>query len=429
MLLTGFGAALALVALFTDTDYRWAALAAGAIQIAVGYGWIVRLTYLRDPQRGALCAVPPLTLIYLVQHKYAKLRPLRFIATGAVIVALAALTPILAPHTQSLFHKTEAEPAAQPDPTTQSKLVQLRYYSERKAYDQLMTRLDVLAKTDPLLSEDAKDRAELATELRALCQHIDTGVKVRAMSAYARWDPDGARAVCLAAVRSPSSEEPQAGAGTAAALAGLRLRPRGPVADRAPRDRGDEPGEGGAGRDRRRAGRRGRVGAVEPHGRSRSGDEVDGAVGVGEGGRCEYGGRSSHLRKGFQRPAGARPRVRRRERDRGPPSHFRPSPVTRTATVTAAADRGETSSCRSPPALYYEGVKANRPARARVVEESAGWGDSSAGRALRSQRRGREFDSPSLHFRNAYNFRHLSRSPDRAKVSGFRPLYAEFRTL
>ncbi|QJW94751.1 hypothetical protein [Frigoriglobus tundricola] len=61
--------------------------------------------------------------------------------------------------------------------------------------------------TDPLLSEDAKDRAELAAELKSLCQHVDVGVKVRAMAAYARWDPDGARGVCLAAVRSASPEE------------------------------------------------------------------------------------------------------------------------------------------------------------------------------------------------------------------------------
>ncbi|QJW94752.1 hypothetical protein FTUN_2275 [Frigoriglobus tundricola] len=37
--------------------------------------------------------VPPLTLLYLAQYKYAKLRPLRFVATGAVLAALAAVAP------------------------------------------------------------------------------------------------------------------------------------------------------------------------------------------------------------------------------------------------------------------------------------------------------------------------------------------------
>jgi hypothetical protein len=207
MLLTGVGVALVLLALISDAKYRWAVLVVGFIQIAAGYGWIVWLTHRRDPHRGLLCAIPPLTVHYLTQYKYARLRPLRFSATGAGLVLLAALVPALAPHTQALFRRAHGDASTPPDPTTMSKLEQLRYYHDQRSYEPLCKTLDVLAKTDPLLSEDARDRAELAAELRVLCQHNDIGVKVRAMSAYARWDPAGARTVCLAAVRSPSSEE------------------------------------------------------------------------------------------------------------------------------------------------------------------------------------------------------------------------------
>ncbi|WP_171470681.1 hypothetical protein [Frigoriglobus tundricola] len=55
MLLTGMGVTLLLLAVFSDPGYRWAALAAGAVQIVCGYAWIVRLTHMRDPQRGLLC--------------------------------------------------------------------------------------------------------------------------------------------------------------------------------------------------------------------------------------------------------------------------------------------------------------------------------------------------------------------------------------
>jgi hypothetical protein len=206
LLLTGIGVVLVLLALFSDLGYRWAALAVGVLQSCVGYLWIVRLTYLRDRSRGMLCAVPPLTLVYLLQFKYAKLRPLRFLATGAVVAALAAAAPLLAPYMHPLFRKGEAEAAEAPDPATRSKLEQLRRYREQRSYDPLCKQLDLLAKTDPLLSQDKEDRVELASELKGLCEHTDTGVKVAAMSAYARWDPDGARAVCLAAVRSQSSE-------------------------------------------------------------------------------------------------------------------------------------------------------------------------------------------------------------------------------
>jgi hypothetical protein len=151
--------------------------------------------------------IPPLTFYYLAQYKYAKFRPARFVATGLTLVALALVSPSLFNSTRGLMGNAEAPAVAPADPATQSKLVQLRYFRERQAYDSLVRLLDVLSKTDPLLSEDAKDRAELTAELKSLCQHIDIEVRRRAMRAYTRWDLDGARAVCLAAVRSSAPEE------------------------------------------------------------------------------------------------------------------------------------------------------------------------------------------------------------------------------
>jgi hypothetical protein len=207
MMLTGLGAVFLLLAVFKNPDYRWMLLAVGVIELLYAHVWIVCLTYPRDPRRALLCAVPGVALYFLCQYKYAKYRPLRFAVTGAVIVVLADLAPGLHASVRSLVHGTDPGPVVPSDPATMSKLEQLRYYRERQAYDPLMNLLDVLAKTDPLLSQDAKDRAELSAELRALCEHVDIGVKRRAMGAYARWDPKGAREVCLRAVGSASAEE------------------------------------------------------------------------------------------------------------------------------------------------------------------------------------------------------------------------------
>jgi hypothetical protein len=204
MLLTAVGVVLVVMALFTDAGYRWPLLAVGLAQVALGYVWIVRLTRFRDPARGVLCAIPPLTIFYLAQYKYAKFRPVRFVLTGAALVAVAGAVPALAPHTRKLVGRSDGTPP--PNPASQSKLAQLRAAREQRSYESLARQLDVLAKTDPLLSADKNDRAELSAELRGLCDHPDTAVKVRAIAAYATWDPAGAKAVCLAAVRSPSAD-------------------------------------------------------------------------------------------------------------------------------------------------------------------------------------------------------------------------------
>jgi hypothetical protein len=206
------GAALMLLFLTAAVDPRCLAgvLFIGVAQQAAGYLWIVSLTGARDPLRGLLCAVPPATFFYLLRYKYAKWRPLRFYATGALLTVPAVLAlrdPTLALHARDLVRGDGTPAVAPPDPAAMSKLEQLRHYRERKDYDALAGVLDLLAKTDPLLPEDAKDRAALSAELKSLCHESLSGVKVRAMVAYARWNPEGARAVCLAAVRSPSSDE------------------------------------------------------------------------------------------------------------------------------------------------------------------------------------------------------------------------------
>lgn len=210
MLLTGLGVAFLLVSLFAGLDYRWAGLAVGALQIVLGYAWIVRLTHLRDPKRGLLCAIPVVAPYYLIQSKYAKLRPLRFVLTGAALAGLAAAAPALATLTRPLVQKGEPKTPV-PDISTQPKLAQVRAYRERREYDNLVKVLEVLVKTDPIRSADAQDRAALADELEALCKHEDRLVRLEAMAAFVRWEPDPnaakSRRVCLEAIRSTSEDE------------------------------------------------------------------------------------------------------------------------------------------------------------------------------------------------------------------------------
>ncbi len=210
MLLTGVGVAFLLVALVTDLDYRWAAVAVGVAQVAIGYAWIVWLTHRRDPRRGLACAIPPATFFYLARRKYAKFRPLRFVLTGAALAGLGAAAPPLADLARPLLAKPVA-PTPPPDPAAESKLARLRLYREQRSYDSLLQLLALLVKTDALKSVDAPDRAELAAELESLCAHPLTEVRIAAMPAFQLWDPspdaDRARKVCLDAIKSPTQEE------------------------------------------------------------------------------------------------------------------------------------------------------------------------------------------------------------------------------
>jgi len=219
MLATGVALALLLATLVTHADHAETVAVIGAAEVVVGYLWIVRLAALRDWRRGVACAAPPLTFWYLGQWKYAKLRPLRFVATGGLLLLLAAGAAYALPHTRAWagVPDTSGPRVIPPDIAAQSKLDQLRYFREQRSYEALVVLLRTLARTDPGYSDEAKNRIEIAAELKGLCDHRDADVKVEAMAAYANWGQDDARRVCLEATRSTNQEE---------RLMALRLLPR-----------------------------------------------------------------------------------------------------------------------------------------------------------------------------------------------------------
>lgn len=212
LIATGIGAILLLLSLVTSSDYLRAAGYVGAAEVVAGYVWIVWLAFRREPSRGLLCAIPPVTAWYLVQRKYGKLRPLRFVATGLVLVALAAAGGLAQSRTRGWAGVHDpGPPAATPaDVERMAKLDQIREYRRQRSIDPLVKVLEVLAKTDPTFSEDAKYRAELTAELRSLCSDQHSDVRVAALAAYARWGGDEARGVCLRFVGSESQDERRA---------------------------------------------------------------------------------------------------------------------------------------------------------------------------------------------------------------------------
>jgi hypothetical protein len=175
------------------------------------------MAFSREWRRGLICAVVPIW--YLVQWKYARFRPLRFVASGAAVLGLAGLATYARPHTRAWAGVPDA--FAVPPPVVEigarPKLDQLKYYHEQRQYDSLIALLRTLTRTDPQYSDEAKNRVELAAEMRTLTRHADTGVKVEALTAYAAWGGADARELCLRALESANREE---------RLTALRLLPR-----------------------------------------------------------------------------------------------------------------------------------------------------------------------------------------------------------
>ena len=209
ILSTGVAVALLIASLASSNNFVEAVLTIGAAQVIAGYAWVTALAFSRDVRRGMACAVPPITFWYLTNWKYAKYRPLRFVLSGAAAIGLALLAPKLQSQTRGWAGVAEAQPpaTAPPEIATRSKLAQLRHYRDQRQYDSLIGLLRTLARTDSMYSDAAKDRVELSAELKALCQHTDSGVRIETLAAYATWGGPDARELCLDASRSQNRDE------------------------------------------------------------------------------------------------------------------------------------------------------------------------------------------------------------------------------
>jgi hypothetical protein len=208
LLATGAAAALLLATLLTTNDFARAAAYLGAAQVLGGYAWVVALAFRRGRQSGLLCALPPVTLWCLTGRRYARYRPLRFVVTGVVLIALAGSAGLATPHTRDWVGAAPSPPPApEADVARQPVPVRLRHYRDHRDLHALTELVQALARPDPPDADGAGNKPEIAAELKALCAHPDVRVKVEAMAAYARWGGDDARAVCLAATRSPDRDE------------------------------------------------------------------------------------------------------------------------------------------------------------------------------------------------------------------------------
>jgi len=214
MLMTGVAIILLALTLFKPVDHlKWVAYI-GVAEIAIGYVWIVTLAFRRDPTSALKCAIPPFTFMYLIKKRYRRLRPLRFVATGAVLISLTFLAPRVMSETRRMSGADIiVAPIGIEDYSALSDVEQLRVYREKRQFDRLIDVLKKLDRTDPYYSANAPQREALAAELRLLADPAvtsDSGIRAVALPAYVRWGGDDSRSLLLAAVQGHPDERREA---------------------------------------------------------------------------------------------------------------------------------------------------------------------------------------------------------------------------
>ena len=214
MLMTGVAIILLALTLFKPVDHlKWVAYI-GVAEIAIGYVWIVTLAFRRDPTSALKCAIPPFTFMYLIKKRYRRLRPLRFVATGAVLISLTFLAPRVMSETRRMSGADIIiAPIGIEDYSALSDVEQLRVYREKRQFDRLIDVLKKLDRTDPYYSANAPQREALAAELRLLADPAvtsDSGIRAVALPAYVRWGGDDSRSLLLAAVQGHPDERREA---------------------------------------------------------------------------------------------------------------------------------------------------------------------------------------------------------------------------
>lgn len=216
LLLAGAGVALLGLTLLTPADLANPAVYLGAGLVEVGYLWAVWRAFRRSPARGLLCAVPPLTLWFLLRRSAGDRGPLRYVLAGAAVAGLGWVAPSLAPTTRAWVGATDAKSIAAPRAAVTPPAVadRLRESADRRADDQLLVLLGELAQADPAT---AADRAAVAAAVEGLARHPDPEVRAAALAADVTWGGAAAKARVLAAVGGPDRDD---------RLAALRLLPR-----------------------------------------------------------------------------------------------------------------------------------------------------------------------------------------------------------
>lgn len=218
LLLSGAAVVLWLVGIFYESDAFPFVGGIGLFQIVAGYLWAAYMMTKKNLVTGiAGLLLPPIALVRMLrpfgENGY---RPLRFVITGALILGLFAVGPLLQDKLRALLTPVDTS-RTDSGPTTATLVEKLKGIEDRRQPDALIGQLTELARPDVVKVIPADTRADMVTELKRHVKAERVDVRAAALTALAAWAPAEARDPTLVALRSGEPTERKA----ALALASL----------------------------------------------------------------------------------------------------------------------------------------------------------------------------------------------------------------
>ena len=200
-----------LVAIFSDERLLPFVAVLGTFLLAFGYFWAAYLAGLHNWVRGVVTLLPPVALWRIClpfgDNGY---RPLRFVLTGALFLALYWVGPLASAALQPMWAMLELARPERSNTAAIPPVDRLKTAVQSNQPENVISLLADFASPDLIAATSADEKTALIAEIKKLTRTDETDrseIRVNAINTLAMWSPKETRLAVLVALRSSESVE------------------------------------------------------------------------------------------------------------------------------------------------------------------------------------------------------------------------------
>jgi hypothetical protein len=202
VILTGVGIVLWLATVIYQTGPLHYVTALAVVLLSIGFGWVAYLAVRQSRFMGVVTLLPPVAIFRLFNGDGRdNHRPLRYVLSGLLLLALVYANPIAREAVRTVFGMDEPKSIAQSAPLTPAETVtQLLTKYDRQP---LIDELDRLAKSAAPTQANNDERQSLITILKQQIAADDRPeITISAIKALVTWAGDDSRSSLIQALNS-----------------------------------------------------------------------------------------------------------------------------------------------------------------------------------------------------------------------------------